>query len=93
MTYDVTLVIAQYTQRYAGEYAPNVVDAWDEYVIADNNEGFNESLAKHEARVGKDYEWVRTLVVTIPQDVVFSLADPPTVRTTWKQAPATQVEL
>jgi hypothetical protein len=76
----INLIVAQYKQAYDGQYMPNVVDAWDEYVMEDNHKGFYDSLCEHEARVNKDYDWVRVLVVEVPDDVVTNLATPPVVK-------------
>lgn len=69
----IRLIIAQYKERYPGEYMPNVVDAWDEYVLEDNWEGYQESLAKHKAREDSDYEAVRELIVTVPDEAILKL--------------------
>lgn len=74
----VRLIIAQYPVRYAGELAPNVVDAWDEYTLEDNYEGYEQSLRSHEAMVGKEYEAVVVLNVNVPDaaiDALFQVAE------------------
>jgi hypothetical protein len=77
----IRLIIAQYKQSYPGEYMPNVVDAWDEYVLEDNWQGYEEALAKHKAGEGTDYEpnGVKELIVTVPDDVITGLFDIPVV--------------
>lgn len=75
----VNLIIAQYNVSYPGELMPNVMDAWDEFALEENFEGYEESLKRYEARVGLNYEWVRVLVVDIPDDVVENLNKPPVV--------------
>lgn len=82
----IRLIVAQYKEMYEGELMPNIVDAWDEYALEDNGVGYDEALAKHKAREGADYEWVRELDVTVPDDVIDSLAAVPMVSTIWKQA-------
>jgi hypothetical protein len=81
----IRLIVAQYKCHYPGEFMPNVVDAWDEYVLEDNDRGYQEALAKHEAMVPNGYEWVRELDVTVPDDVIEGLADVPQLTTLWKQ--------
>jgi hypothetical protein len=83
--YTIRLIFAQWKCSYPGELMPNVVDSWDEYLMEDNHDGFAESLARHEARVGTDYEWVRCLDVQVPFDIIESLADVPILSTLWKQ--------
>ena len=69
----VRLIFAQYKQGYPGELCPNVVDAWDEYALDENYSGFEESLKKHEALVGEEYEWVKCLNVRVPDDAIYAL--------------------
>lgn len=77
----IRMIVAQYPERYAGEYMPNIVDAWDEYVMDDNPEGFNDALKKHEALVASgDYEAVRVLDVEVPDSAVLGLFQIPTVK-------------
>jgi hypothetical protein len=80
-TYTVRLIIAQYKQSYPHELMPNVVDAWDEYTMDSNPEGYQEALDKHRAKEGDDYEYggVRELIVELPQSAVTKLFDPVTV--------------
>lgn len=82
---EIRLIIAQYPQQYDGQYMPNVVDAWDEYAMDGNEEGYAEALAKHQAKLGIDYEAVRELTVTVPDQVVTDLFVVPELPTLWKQ--------
>jgi hypothetical protein len=76
----VKLIVGQYPQDYAGQYMPNVLDAWDEFVLEDNYEGFEQSLAKHEKMVQDgDLEAVRVLNIFIPDNALTKLFEPPTV--------------
>lgn len=81
----IRLIVAQYKQRYEGQYMPNVMDAWDEYVLDENGEGYQEKLQKYQAMVPNELEWVRELDVTVPDDVITSLADVPELPTLWRQ--------
>lgn len=82
--YRIRLIIAQWKCSYPGELMPNVVDAWDDYVLQDNWDGYEEALKSHRDRVGTDYEWVRELDVQVPESVVSALAFVPSVAATWK---------
>lgn len=82
--YRIRLIVVQYAQHYEGQLMPNVVDAWDEYSLEENGEGYEKSLAAQQARVGTDYEWVRELDVTVPANVVENLAFVPNVAGTIK---------
>lgn len=77
-TYTIHLIVAQYKQSRPGEFMPTVVDAWDEYTFEINEEGYQESLAKHRAKEGTDYETmgVRELQVVLPQSAITNLFDP-----------------
>jgi hypothetical protein len=81
----ITLIIGQYKQNYPGQLMPNVLDAWDEFAMDENNEGFQESLKKFEGWVPKELDAVRTLDVIIPDDVVLDLFVTPIRPTLWKQ--------
>lgn len=76
----IKIIIAQYPQSYPGQYMPNVVDAWDEFTLEDNWEGFETSLKKHEAlALDGTYEGVRVLDVIVPDASVLALFQTPTV--------------
>ena len=74
--YEIRLIIAQYKQGYPGQYMPNVMEAWDEYVLEDNQSGYEEKLKEHRDRIGKDYEDVKELIVVVPQDTILDLFAP-----------------
>jgi hypothetical protein len=78
----VRLIIVQYKCLYPGQFAPNVADAWDEYTLEDNYEGFEKAVAEHEARRGVDYErdGVKVLDVEVPTSAVEALFEVPTVK-------------
>jgi hypothetical protein len=79
----INLIIAQYAQSYDGQYMPNVIDAWDEFTLEDNQEGYNEALAKAQQRVlDGDYEAVRELAVIVPDEAVTGLFKTPRTRAT-----------
>lgn len=76
----IRLIIGQYPQQYDGQLMPNVLDAWDEFVLDDNQEGFDKKLAEYESWVLKgDLEAVRVLDVTIPDFAVTTLFDIPNI--------------
>jgi hypothetical protein len=63
--------------RYEGEYAPEVLDAWDENCLDENYEGFEESLAKIKSQ--SDFADVRVLAVDVPDEAVYDLFEVPVV--------------
>lgn len=75
----IRLIVVQYPQRYEGELMPNIVDAWDEYVLEDNYVGFEEALQRHQAMAGpstdsnRAYDAVSVLDVEIPDKAVLDL--------------------
>lgn len=76
----IRLIVGQYPQSYDGQLMPNVLDAWDEFVLEDNYEGFAEKLAEYESWVTKgDLEAVRVLDVIVPDIAVTGLFDIPQV--------------
>lgn len=76
---DIRLIIAQYPQNYPGESMPNVVDAWDEYTLDDNYEGYEAALKHHQDQVGTTYEAVRVAVIQVPDQAILDLFEPPTL--------------
>lgn len=77
----IRLIVGQYKESYPGEYMPNVLDAWDEYTLDENHEGFEEKLRKYEGWVESgDIEAVRLLDVEIPDDAVLDLFKVPTTK-------------
>jgi hypothetical protein len=77
---EIRLIIGQYPQRYPGQYMPNVLDAWDEYTLEDNWEGYEEKLNQYKSWVEKgELEGVREMVIRVPTDTVLALFDPPPV--------------
>lgn len=79
----IRMIIGQYPESYPGEYMPNVLDAWDEYVLEDNYEGFEEKLQKYKSWVQEgELEAVRVLDVEISDDAVLDLFKVPTVKGT-----------
>jgi hypothetical protein len=75
----VRLIMAQYKCAYPGQYAPNVVAAWDEYTLEDNWEGYVRERGEFKAQVPNDFDWVRELVINVPDDAIDRLAEPPEV--------------
>lgn len=76
----IRLIIGQYPQQYDGQLMPSVLEAWDEFTLEDNQQGFNEKLAEYESWVAKgDLEAVRLLDVTIPDFAITTLFDIPTI--------------
>ena len=76
----INLIVGQYPQQYDGQYMPNVLDAWDEYTMEDNYQGFLEAVGKYEGWVAKgDLEAVRVLAVNVPDEAVLDLFKVPVV--------------
>lgn len=70
-------IVAQPIQVYAGQLLPEIVDAWGEYTIEDNPEGYAKALREHQQAVGTDYEAVRELVLEVPESVLTGLFEIP----------------
>ena len=45
----IKLIIGHRHESYDGQYAPEVLDAWDEYCLDENYEGFTESLERQKS--------------------------------------------
>ena len=69
----VRCIIAQRKCRYPGQYAPELLDAWSEYVFEDNPEGYAERLDEEQKRVGTEYEAVRELDIVVPDTAIDAL--------------------
>lgn len=57
------IIFGQRHETYDGEYAPEVLDCWDESSLDENHEGFEASLEAAEGN--KDFRAVRVVVVKI----------------------------
>jgi hypothetical protein len=68
---EIRLIIGQYTQRYPGEYMPNVMAAWD---------GYEADVKKYQALVDKgELEAIREMVIRVPDETVLGLFETPEV--------------
>lgn len=73
----IYLIVAKYHDTYADATMPSVVDAWDEYTMDDNPEGYPESLRQHLDQVGRGgYAGVNELTIEIPDEAVRKLFTP-----------------
>lgn len=86
---DIHLIIAQYRGCSIPQYMPNVIEAWDEYMLDDNYEGWKAALDAAQAKVGDDYEAVRVMIVEVPDQAVVNLFEPPRIRMVPKAAERT----
>jgi hypothetical protein len=57
---------------------PNVVDAWDEFTMEENPQGYYEALKKARKEHGVDA--VRELQIELPQSAILDLYQTPHVR-------------
>lgn len=73
----INLIIGQYNQSYPGQLAPNVLGAWDEFVLEDNYDGYQRELDDYKAQVGTDFEAVEVLVIEVPDQPISQLVKPP----------------
>lgn len=78
----IRCIIVQRKCRYPGEFAPELVDAWSEYVMEDNLEGYAEVLKREQGYVGTEYDALRELDVEIPDAAIDRLFDIPIVKAT-----------
>jgi hypothetical protein len=77
---EIRLIIGQYTQRYPGEYMPNVMAAWDEYAYDENWDGYEADVKKYQALVDKgELEAIREMVIRVPDETVLGLFETPEV--------------
>ena len=74
----VRCIIVQRNCRYPGEYQPELWDAWSEYVLEDNPDGYAESLGKAHNILGSELTAVRELEVIISEGVIDNLFRVPT---------------
>jgi hypothetical protein len=77
----IYLIMGQYHCDYPGQYAPNVMSAWDEYMIDSNEEGYHEDVKKYKdlAHKGKLTD-VKVMIVEVPDAAVDALFEPPVVK-------------
>lgn len=61
--------------RYAGEYAPNVFSAWDEYQRGDNEEGYQAEVASMKAKYPEISPWVE-LTIEVNEDTILDAMYP-----------------
>ena len=74
------MIIGKREDLYEGENAPELLDAWDEYSVAENHEGYTEKLRSLEDSDG--FEAVRVLIVKVPDEAVDKIFETPIVEGT-----------
>lgn len=71
----IRLIIGQRICRYDGEYAPEVLDCWDEGALEENHDGFSEVLAKYER--DPSFGAVRLLDIIVADEAVDAIFEIP----------------
>lgn len=64
----VHLLIGHYKTLYAGQYAPNVFLACDEYILEDNPTWWPENVAKEKAKCGDEIQAWAEIVVEVDDE-------------------------
>lgn len=77
---EIRLIVGQYKQGYPGELMPNVLAAWDEYVLEDNYEGFDRELTGYREQVGTDFESVAVVRIDVPDHSIAKALMPPVIK-------------
>ena len=80
--YKMTLIFGMRKRNYEGEYAPELLDAWDEYTMTENYEGFNEKFNKFKR--DPEFSEVRLMEIAIPEAAVYGLFEVPTLEASVK---------
>ena len=62
------VIFGQRHESYEGEYAPEVIECWDESAVDDNYEGYEEQL--NIAESNKEFSAVSVVIVKIDGDKV-----------------------
>jgi hypothetical protein len=74
------ILFGQRKQRHSGEFAPEVLDCWDEYSIDENHDGFIESIKNKKEIYGPSMENMRVIEVDVDSDIIYKLLnETPTV--------------
>ena len=55
---------------YPGEFAPELMVAWDEWTYEDNVHGFNEACKKEIAAWGEDLVAHRHIILTVKRELI-----------------------
>jgi hypothetical protein len=74
------LIIGQRVCRYPGEFAPEVLDCWDENTFYENPRGYEDRFKSFSET--KDFTSVRELIVNVDQAAVDALFEVPEVDAT-----------
>jgi len=66
---------AQRSEDYDGEYAPELLVAWDEHCMDSNGEGYDEEVEKAVERngglgPGKGLSAVREIIIEVPDEAI-----------------------
>lgn len=69
------VIFGQRIGRYEGQYAPEVIDCWDEYMVDENPEGFQQAIHNAQAKVPNDrivdeFSCVRVIDIKIDGDKI-----------------------
>jgi len=73
-TYTIIAIIAQRKEKYDGEYAPETLDAYDEFGFDDNPEWLEKQLEEYN-KCG-EFESVKAVRVTVPFDKIMEILRP-----------------
>jgi hypothetical protein len=78
----VRILLGQRKVSYPGEYAPEVMTAWDEYCLADNWGGWEFEKANRIAEWGDDIDSSVEIVVELDDDDIDKAFETAKVRAT-----------
>jgi hypothetical protein len=75
----VRMLWGQRVVTYDGEYAPELLLAWDEYTLDDNWDGWVEARDASIAELGSELAAHREIIVEVDDDAIDALFAVPTV--------------
>jgi hypothetical protein len=67
---DIRMLWGKRPEAYPGEYAPELMLAWDEYCLDDNEAGYQEAKAAAIKSWGSDFVQGQEIVISIPDDAL-----------------------
>ena len=73
-------------EDYEGQYAPELMVAWDEYCLEANSDGYEAEKAKAIKEWGGDLVASRELILHVPDDAIKKLFAMPAVNVEVEQA-------
>jgi hypothetical protein len=65
---NILVLFGQRRERYEGEYAPEVMLAWDEATVEENPDGFDKAVDDARREAGDDMASTRIVRVTVDGD-------------------------